>query len=186
MNPTLSKFVESLDHAVISDSVETICANVRSVLVDFIEHHPDLLPQNFLKPSENHYARRLLHKCPDDLYSVVIMVWDQGQGTGLHDHSGSWCVEGVYKGKVRVESYEMIEDHGNGYCEFKYQEEIVQGAGKAGALIPPFEYHILSNPFEEVAITIHVYSGEMTSSLAFHPVDGGGHRSERKNLTYTK
>ena len=182
----MSKFVECLDDAVVPDSEETMCANVRAVLVDFIENHPDLLSNDFLKPSANHYARRLLYKCPHDFYSVVIMVWDRGQGTGLHDHSGSWCVEGVYKGKVQVESYEMTENDGNGYYEFKYQGEMIQGAGKAGALIPPFEYHILSNPFEEVAITIHVYSGEMTSSHAFHPVDGGGYRSELKNLSYTK
>jgi len=185
MNPELLKLVEDLDHAVDADSLDMICTNVRSVLVDCMERYPNLLPEEFLIPSEGKYARRLLHKCPNDLYSIVIMVWDQAQGTTLHDHSGKWCVEGVYKGKVRVESYEMIEETDQGHYDFRYQGDAVQGTGKAGALIPPFEYHILSNPYEEIAVTIHIYSGEMTSSHAFYPNDGGGYSRELKELSYT-
>ncbi len=59
------------------------------------------------------------------------------------------------------------------------------GPGEAGALIPPFEYHTIWNTEETPAVTIHVYSGELTWCHIFDPVDGGYVRSV-KELTYTE
>jgi predicted metal-dependent enzyme (double-stranded beta helix superfamily) len=113
------------------------------------------------------------------------MVWDKGQGTPLHDHAGMWCVECVYQGKIRVTSYSV---HGGnpetGIVQFEKETEIHAGPGEAGALIPPFEYHVLENAIETPAITIHVYGGEMTYCHTFTPVDGGWKRGYRE-LSYS-
>ena len=45
-------------------------------------------------------------------YSVVVMVWDRNQGTPLHDHAGVWCVECVYRGRIRVTSFDLENDAG--------------------------------------------------------------------------
>ena len=57
--------------------------------------------------------------------------------------------------------------------------------GEAGALIPPFEYHVLENPSDHPAITIHVYGGEMKYCHIFEPVEGGGYRRKYRELSYT-
>ena len=62
--------------------------------------------------------------------------------------------------------------------------------GEAGALIPPFDYHVIENPFSEPAATVHVYGGEMECCEVFLPEeDGEGgaryHRRGSKKLRYT-
>jgi len=39
--------------------------------------------------------------------------------------------------------------------------------------VPPQEFHILANPFEEAAVTIHIYGGPMNSCRTFHPAEEG-------------
>jgi predicted metal-dependent enzyme (double-stranded beta helix superfamily) len=113
------------------------------------------------------------------------MVWDRGQGTPLHDHAGMWCVECVYRGRIRVTSYSA---HGGnpetGVVRFQKENVVHAGKAEAGALIPPFEYHVLENAAETPAVTIHVYGGDMTYCHIFEPVEGGWRR-KFKELRYT-
>ena len=178
--------IECLDGAVESDCSEEICDCVKNALIEMIASGEERLPESFLKPTEGQYARRLLHKDPAGRYSVVVMVWDVGQGTALHDHAGQWCVEAVYRGNIRVTSYDLEEKVSDELHKFSEQNTIEAGVGQAGALIPPYEYHILENASDsEPAVTIHVYSTELTWSNAFFPAENGLHRKERKELSYS-
>ena len=54
-------------------------------------------------------APRALSQPAEHGYSVVAMTWGPGQGTPLHDHSGLWCVEGVWHGELEITQYELLE-----------------------------------------------------------------------------
>jgi hypothetical protein len=69
--------------------------------------------------------------------------------------------------------------------QFEKESVVHAGVGEAGALIPPFEYHVLENAGDVPAITIHVYGEEMTYCHVFEPVDGGGYRRVYRELQYT-
>ncbi|MFN0151681.1 MAG: cysteine dioxygenase [bacterium] len=183
-SPKLEELIRRLDAAVIAPDTETLCQSVKSVLIDVVGSHEEFLEPRFLRRAPDRYARRLLHRDPAGRYTVVVMVWDVGQSTPIHDHAGIWCVECVYRGKIQVTSFNIL-----GNCEaptFKFATENVvrAGVGEAGALIPPFEYHQIENPSSEVAVTLHVYGGEMTWSNAYAP-SGDGFRRERRTLSYT-
>ena len=132
------------------------------------------------------YARHLLHRDPAKRYSVVMMVWDKGQGTPIHDHDGHWCVECVYKGQIEVVSYDLSEECHDDCVRFVQQKRIVANIGGAGALIPPHEYHTIHNPFDEKAVTMHVYAGEIESCDIFEPAgEANLFRRRRKQLSYS-
>lgn len=65
-------------------------------------------------------------------------------------------------------------------------------AGKAGALIPPFEHHVLANARpDQASLTLHVYGGEMTQCDIFQPMAGtedaggaGTYRRSTRQLSY--
>ena len=182
----VSELLRRLDEAVDAADSEAVCRNVKRVLHDVVMSGEEFLEAPFLVPAPDRYARRLLHRDPHGRYTAVIMVWGQGQGTPLHDHAGMWCVECVYQGKIRVTSYSV---HGGnpetGIVQFEKETVIHAGPGEAGALIPPFEYHVLENAIDTPAITLHVYGGEMTYCHTFTPVDGGWKRGYRE-LKYTE
>ena len=114
------------------------------------------------------------------------MVWDKGQGTPLHDHAGMWCVECVYRGRIRVTSYSLRGgDPETAVVQFHPEEIVLAGIAEAGALIPPFEYHKIENPDDTPATTLHVYGGTMTSCHVFEPVEGGGFRRTFRELHFT-
>ena len=141
------------------------------------------LPEGFTCTSGQDYARRLLH-CTDR-YAVVVMVWGPGQGTPIHDHDDKWCVECVYQGTIRVISYDLIGSPEDEVVSFHKEQEIAAGKGEAGALIPPFDYHLIENTQDDVAVTIHVYGGEMHGCEVFQPVEGDRYRREHRLLSYT-
>ena len=181
----VDELIRRLDGAVAVRDDETRCQNVKRVLIDVVGSGEQFIDPPFLRPAPDRYARRLLHRDPQGRYTVIVMVWDKGQGTPLHDHAGIWCVECVYRGRIRVTSYSVRGgDPEAGVVQFAKETVVLAGVGEAGALIPPFEYHMIENPDPAPAITVHVYGGDMTYCHVFEPVDGG-FRRRYKELTFT-
>lgn len=162
-----------------------VCAGIKSVLIEELGQKRITLPEAFLRPVPEGYARRRLFLDPEGRFSVVVMVWGAGQRTPLHDHAGHWCVECVYDGRIRVTSYDR-EREGDGGVLFRQRHMVLSGVGAAGALIPPFEYHTIENPFETKAVTLHVYQGELTWCHTFEPLGSPGwFRPRRQDLSYS-
>jgi predicted metal-dependent enzyme (double-stranded beta helix superfamily) len=180
----VDELIRRLDDAVAVHDDAIRCQNVKRVLVDVVQSGESFIDPPYLQPIPDRYARRLLHRDPEGRYTVIVMVWGVGQGTPLHDHAGIWCVECVYRGRIQVTSYSVRGgDPEAGIVQFAKEKVVSAGVGEAGALIPPFEYHMIENPDQSPSVTIHVYGGEMTYCHIFEPVEGGYLRRYRE-LSY--
>ena len=130
------------------------------------------LPDCVLEPIDDHYARRELYRSPEHGYSVVAMTWGPGQGTPIHDHCGLWCVEGVWQGELEITQYELLERDGERF-RFRAAGGMHAGAGSAGSLIPPHEYHTIRNASDDaVAVSLHIYKAPMEACSMFVPNEG--------------
>ncbi len=183
--PELKKLIAQLDEAVDVDCVHGRCDKVKQILEDAFHSSNDFLPPDCIHPAKDHYARHLLHLDPQGRYSVIAMVWDVDQGTPIHDHAGQWCVECVYRGRIKVVSYDHRGETEDGLVRFDRVKEVFAGVGEAGALIPPFEYHTIENAQQTPTITIHVYGEELEWCHVFVPEGDGLYRKVRKELSYT-
>ena len=182
----VNELIRRLDEAVAVADDAARCRNVKKVLIDVVGSGEQFVPPAFLVTATDRYARRLLHRDPQNRYTVLVLVWDKNQGTPLHDHAGTWCVECVYRGVIEVTSYSVRGgDPETDIVEFSEEARIRAGVGEAGALIPPFEYHRIANPSATPAITVHVYGGEMTYCHVFEPAEEGAYRRQYKELSYT-
>ena len=158
---------------------------VKAVLIDSMQCGALDVPAPLKTPLPDTYARRLLHRDPSGQYTMVVMTWGVGQKTSLHDHAGIWCVECVYKGQIQVTSFSCRGgDPERDLVKFEKETVIHAGVGQAGALIPPFEYHVLENADTQPTITLHVYGGELDHCHIFEPVGDAWVRRYRE-LTYT-
>jgi 3-mercaptopropionate dioxygenase len=185
-SPKLQELIAMLDEAVEASDPNRCCHKVKNVLEQICEGGEEFIDPHFLRPAADRYARRLVHKDPQGRYTLLAMVWDVGQGTPLHDHAGMWCCECVYRGAIKVVSYDLHNDEEDEVLHFTPEREVIAGAGKAGALIPPFDYHTIENAsIGQPAVTLHVYGGELTWCHAFVAGDGG-YRKVRKELSYTE
>jgi len=177
--------IAKLDAAVREDSAATRAGAVKRILAETIKSGALALEPRFFVPRPDVYARRLLHRDTTRGYTAVVMTWGPGQGTMLHDHAGIWCVEGTIAGEMDVLQYEISERDGGERYRFAPRGRVRALPGASGALIPPFEYHILRNGLDDrVSVTLHVYGGEMDHCHVFAPEADGWHRRLERPLAY--
>jgi 3-mercaptopropionate dioxygenase len=142
------------------------------------------MPERFRRPRPEGYSRRLLYRDPELDWTAVVMTWGPGQHTALHDHAGIWCVEGVIEGEMEVIRYDLSEER-EGICFFVEKGHVRASIGSAGSLIPPYEYHVLGNAHpDRLAVTLHVYGGEMDHCSIFEPLGEGRFQRKPRLLHY--
>jgi len=181
----VDQLIERLDRAIGLGSAEATAASVKHVLSDLIRSRALRLPESFCRPRPESYARRLLHRDPATGWTAVVMTWGPGQGTLLHDHAGIWCVEGVVEGEMEIVQYELADER-DGRYRFAPRGRVHALAGASGALIPPFEYHVLRNALPDAtSVTLHVYGGEMDHCHVFEENGDGSWRRVERRLAYT-
>jgi predicted metal-dependent enzyme (double-stranded beta helix superfamily) len=168
--PGSRTLVEALDAAMASGSTSEITNALRNSLCRLIRSGEVRLPPCVYEAHADRYARRELYRSERHGYSVTAMTWGPGQGTPIHDHHGMWCVEGVWDGALEITQYELLEQDAQRY-RFNPVGAILAGAGSAGSLIPPHEYHTIRNPSRDAnAVSLHIYSAPMTCCSIFKPL----------------
>ncbi len=167
--PGCGRLLAMIDDAVARGDDHAVTERLRNGLSDAIRDGQIQLPDCVLEPVADHYARRELYRCETSGYSVVAMTWGPGQGTPIHDHSGLWCVEGIWHGQLEITQYELREQQGERF-HFEPVGTHLAGAGSAGSLIPPHEYHTIRNPSRDaIAVSLHIYKQALTCCAMFQP-----------------
>ena len=170
--PGRDKLIAAIDEAVAQDDEHKVTAALRDALCRLIRDRDVRLPDCVHDPIVDHYARRELYRSPQHGYSVVAMTWGPGQGTPVHDHSGLWCVEGVWDGELEIVQFELLERDGERF-HFRAAGGIHAGPGSAGSLIPPHEYHTIRNASaDQIAVSLHIYKAPMECCSKFVPQRG--------------
>ena len=170
--PGHDKLVAAIDHSISLGDEHAVTASLRNTLCALIRDPDVHLPDCVHTAIADHYARREIYRSPKHGYSVVAMTWGPGQGTPIHDHSGLWCVEGVWDGELEITQYELLERDGDRF-RFRAAGGMHAGPGSAGSLIPPHEYHTIANASDDaVAVSLHIYQAPMECCSKFFPQSG--------------
>ena len=175
-----------IDAAYAEPDGERLTHSLRDGLCRLIRDKAVSLPDCVFEPVEGHYARREIYACPERGTSIVAMTWAPGQGTPIHDHCGLWCVEGVWQGQLEITRYELEEEDGE-RSRFSMHETLMAGAGSAGSLLPPHEYHTIRNPqSDRITISLHVYQKAMGTCATYTPIEGDWYLRGKKDLCLDK
>jgi predicted metal-dependent enzyme (double-stranded beta helix superfamily) len=127
-----------------------VSASLKSIL-----GKPDWLPAAYIKPRSDRYAQYPLYVAADGSFSVVSFVWSPGQSTPVHDHT-VWGVVGIHQGVERTEAFREVDG------QLAVTKVIDAGVGEVGAVSPAIgDVHRVSNVSDEVAVSIHVYGGDI-------------------------
>lgn len=180
--PGLAELIARLDRSVEAGSVNAITAAVKADLEAVLGSRSLALPDGFMTPRPDSYARRLLHRDPGGRYTAIVMTWGPGQGTAVHDHGGLWCVEGVVDGEIAVTQY-RVQQEPDGYYRVTPIGTLSAGTGSAGCLIPPTDHHVLANARPaRASVTLHVYGGDLDDCKVFLPATPDGRYAEATRM----
>ena len=180
--PGCDRLLAMIDAAVALGDERAVTDALRNGLCQAIRDRSITLPDCVFEPVDDHYARRELYRCETAGYSVVAMTWGPGQGTPIHDHSGMWCVEGIWQGQLEICQYDLKERDGDRF-RFEPVGTHLAGAGSAGSLIPPHEYHTIRNPSRtDIAVSLHIYKAALTCCAMFQPEGGDWYRKADRQM----
>jgi predicted metal-dependent enzyme (double-stranded beta helix superfamily) len=128
---------------------------------DFLEPHVLPLSEEARRAEDWYVAYR--HDDPDcsydRSYSLQVFVWPPGSATRIHDHScwGAFC---CVVGSVLEERYERADDGSLlDYARLKKLWRLEWSREDGTSTVLPYErgIHRVSNPTEQVAISVHLY-----------------------------
>ncbi|MEB8957773.1 cysteine dioxygenase family protein [Bacillus cereus] len=163
---------------------EEIVCGIEKLLEELLEKKT-WLPLDKQKANLTQYARHLLYEDPLKRFEVLALVWKDGQSTPLHDHDGTWGVEGVFSGRIMVQNFIQTKQLGNSLVYLTHTGNLYLGEGETDKVIPPADCHILEISKNESVITIHVYGKRLEKFKLYIPTEEKNvYMCETKYISY--
>ncbi|ASL65352.1 cysteine dioxygenase family protein [Bacillus cereus] len=163
---------------------EEIVCGIEKLLEELLEKKT-WLPLEKQKANLTQYARHLLYEDPLKRFEVLALVWKDGQSTPLHDHDGTWGVEGVFSGRIMVQNFIQTKQLGNSLVYLTHTGNLYLGVGETDKVIPPADCHILEISKNESVITIHVYGKRLEKFKVYIPTEEKNvYMCETKYISY--
>jgi cysteine dioxygenase len=152
-----------------------ICGRLQGIQLD-----PRTLAP-YLHFGKNRYTRNLIYR--DDLFELIALCWEPHTASPIHNHSGQLCWLSIQQGALRLENFRSLDGPGPGA-----DIRILPNGGIDRAECGMLDLqqgddgiHRVSNPFDERAVSLHVYSRPYDTCLAY---DVAAKSAREINLQY--
>lgn len=145
---------------------EFTCDNVYA----FLGKHPidiaSIEPYMFWSP--DFYTRNLVHK--DERFELMVICWEKGMESRVHDHAGQRCWMMVPVGRLRGQNFAVAEmDTERSYCRLVETDtfELSDCLAAKVELEEPIHQVLNLAEFDERAVSIHIYSRPFDSCVSY-------------------
>lgn len=135
---------------------------VARLLSSYQGEHDDW--RSWTRFSEERYTRNLVARC--GTYELLLLCWEEGQESPIHDHADQRCWMGVLQGELEEVHYRLPESGG-------IEEGRAQPfqAGQVAFIDDGIAYHLI-RPRGGRAVSLHLYSDPIDSCRIFCPETG--------------
>jgi cysteine dioxygenase len=127
----------------------------------------------YLSWDRQHYTRNLIDKT--DLYELMAICWEVGQGSSVHNHRDQNCWMAAPVGKLLVENFHVeFQDLEAGKCRLQASNTVELTAANPCAVDPREPVHRVVNPRQgnQRAVSLHVYSRPFDTCMVYSPEQG--------------
>ncbi|MAT90283.1 MAG: hypothetical protein CMC35_06280 [Flavobacteriaceae bacterium] len=162
---TIEQLVECFEEAAPSEQVH-ILKRAQIPLSEF-EAYASWESANYTR---NCIARR-------DQFEFILLCWEKGVKTGIHDHAGQNCWVCQLQGTLSEVRFEDI----NGSLKPCYEGSLEPGS--MSYMDDSMGYHLLENASEERAMTLHVYVNPIDSCQVYNEETASFETSEMEYHT---
>ncbi|APY07897.1 hypothetical protein BWZ20_06090 [Winogradskyella sp. J14-2] len=149
---------QALINTLINLLTESSKKDYTNILLNFNFQDIDFSEIEHWKPHD--YTRNCFYK--DKNFELILICWDKGQKTAIHNHNGEECWVYLLEGELEEDFYELDD---SGQLEYKSSQilrpnEITKSEGHD-------VFHSLGNSTKSRAISLHVYAKPIAQSLTF-------------------
>lgn len=127
----------------------------------------------YLTWDRQHYTRNLIDKTP--LYELLAICWEVGQISSIHNHRDQNCWMAVPIGRLQVENFRVVhQDLNSGRCQLQTTNTVEMNLSQPCAVDPLEPVHRVINPrpFNQRAVSLHVYSRPFDSCVVYSAEQG--------------
>ena len=160
----IEKLIALLSHTSIKD-YNRILKNFDFSVVNF---------KSFESWSYHNYTRNCLHK--DAHFELILICWEHGQETKIHDHNGEDCWVYLLEGLMEEVYYTFNKKHQ--LQEIGARNILPQ---QLTFMNDTIGYHKLRNSHPGKSISLHLYAKPIDNCKYFNEIS---QRFEEKTLTY--
>jgi cysteine dioxygenase len=105
------------------------------------------------------YTRNLVYK--DERFEMLVICWERGQASAVHDHSDQKCWMTVPVGRLQGQNFKIEEiDESRSFCKLKETQnfELSDCLAAKVELEEPIHQVLNLAEYDERAVSIHIYS----------------------------
>lgn len=117
---------------------------------------------------ERFYTRNLIYK--DERFEMMVLCWDRGQISRVHNHADQRCWMTVPVGRLRGQNFQVVEENtGENLCKLEKTDcfDLSNCLAAKVELEEPI-HQILNLPeFDERAVSLHIYSKPFDKCLSY-------------------
>ena len=138
-----------------------VCARLRGVMLDAQTLAP------FLHFAPGRYTRNLIYR--DEIFELIALCWEPHTESPIHNHAGQLCWLSIQSGSLRLENFLSLDGPGPGDGIRLLPNGGIDRApmGVLDLQQGDNAIHRVSNPFDERAVSLHVYSRPFDTCIAY-------------------
>jgi cysteine dioxygenase len=125
--------------------------------------------------SDDCYTRNCLAQ--NDKYELILLCWEKGQVTPIHDHGGEECWVRIIEGEFKEKIYKVDETG-----SLKAVKSAISKTGDITYMVDFMGCHSLENLSDTRSMSLHLYAKPIRNCNAFDEALG---KFVNKDLEYT-
>lgn len=139
-------------------------AKIHQLLVGYAQADKDW--SEYQTWSDAGYTRNLVHRCGE--FELLLLCWERGQASPIHDHSGQNCWMAVLEGTLEEEHF---TDGGpdSGLTSGRVRS---LGAGEVAFIQDEIAWHRIRPLGDSRSVSLHLYADPIDSCRIFDDVSG--------------
>jgi cysteine dioxygenase len=171
-----SKEQTSVTLQTLDDLITTLCEEERTNYDNIIRsvNLPSDTFKNYCSWSNKCYTRNCIVE--NEKFELILLCWEEGQKTPIHDHGGEECWVKVIEGEFKETIYKKDETG-----TLTPSTSLVSKANDITYMIDFMGYHCLENISKKRSMSVHLYAKPIRTCNVF---DEKSRKFVNKNLTY--
>lgn len=143
-------------------------AGVAALLADYAKQQQDW--REYQTWSSDRYTRNLVHRC--GAYELLLLCWEAGQESPIHDHAGQHCWMAVLDGRLE-EVHFAIDNKG-----LTPGRSATFDRGEVAFIQDEIAWHRIRSLSEGRSVTLHLYADPIDSCRIYDEAVGAPEQVE--------
>jgi cysteine dioxygenase len=148
--------------------------NAKQMIADYVSRHDDWHRYLNFRPTK--YTRNLVGL--DDRFELLVLCWNPGQETPIHNHEGQNCWMAVLQGELEEVHFAFP---GEAAGSLRRLGSFDYRPGDVGYIHDDIALHVIRPLGERPCVSLHLYSLPFRECNIYCPETG---RISRKTLSY--